>query len=181
MLDVHVLVMDYTPDEYVGQCVRSILLAARRSAFQVQLHLLHGWPGHVGRGRQDGYARGMHPYVTYVDDDDYLLPDAFVSMEGALGLRPTAVFTPELTIQNGQMQRGHDRHHLAVYAREILIDHASFVVCGDYAQMLAAEKSRTVVDLPEPGYVHRLYQSEGRKLRRKHPDEWRKVCGKHPA
>lgn len=177
MLDVHVLVMHYTPTEEVDRCVDSITHAASLCAFPVRLCLLNGVVGHIGRGRATGYALGHQLYVTYVDDDDEVMPLAFAQMEDALKQRVAAVFTPELQQQNGQRSKGPSHHHLIAIRRDKLIDHQPWVVCGDLAQMAALERDLNTVDMPMAGYVHHLYQSRGRALRRDHHDELRKARG----
>jgi hypothetical protein len=181
MLDVHVLTLNSSRKDWLRECLESIQIAMERCPFAVNLHLVQGIEGHIGLGRDKGYALGDHPFVTYVDDDDFVLPDAFRNMRDAIQAKPDVIFTPEYVLQNGFQVHGERRHHLSVYARGFLIDHSAYTVCGDYAQIRYAERANRVIDLPKRTYVHRLYQSGGRKLRREYPDEWRKVCGKHPT
>jgi hypothetical protein len=109
--------------------------------------------------------------VTCVDDDDYLMPDAFAQMRDALRSGAAAICTPELTVQNDQFRPGHKRHHLIAYRRDVLIDHTQWPCCGDVAQ-LAAIPPTDVIDLPGLQYVHRLYgTSKARALRRANPAE----------
>ena len=170
MLDVHVIKHNQNA-EWIEQCIASIREAMARATFHVELHVIDGVTGHIGEGRANGYAMGSQPYVTCVDDDDYLLPHAFEAIALALAHEPDAIFPAEMTLQNGYMLPGHQRHHFAIYRRPILIDHRAWACCGDVAQKVAAEKGR-VIDVAQPCYVHRLYHdSSARSLRRTHADE----------
>lgn len=173
MIDLHVLLFSANY-EWQTACLQSIREAVSFSPFPVKVRVFEGVPGHIGEGRSRAYSVGIQPYVTYVDDDDYLLPDAFANMAEAFTDSPSAVFTSELTLQNGNLSAGLQRHHLAVYRRDQLINHCDYTVCGDMAQLTAVQG--TIRDIEAPGYVHRLYISEGRKLRRQHPEEWRAAC-----
>ena len=176
MIDVHIIVMPDRRRDWAEQCLDSVSDAAALAGFPVYGHVVEGVPGHIGKARAAGYALGDQPYVTFVDDDDYVLPHAFSQMADALRAGVSAVCTPELTLQNGQYRRGADRHHLIAYRRDGVIDHAAWVCCGDVAQMRAIGSD--ALALPEPGYVHRLYMdSKARCLRRHHLDELRRSRG----
>lgn len=176
MLDVHILIQPDIPREWVEQCLESVSDAAACAGYPVYVHVLDGVAGHIGKGRSAGYARGDQPYVTYVDNDDYVLPSAFAALGDAFAQSPDAIFPAESTLQNGHLRAGQQRHHLCVYRRSHLFDHAQWLVCGDLAQMTAM-RGMQCIEVPERVYVHRLYQSDGRALRRKHPDEWRRAHG----
>lgn len=145
-----------------------------RSPYPVHVHVVPWVKGHIGKARANGYAQGSQPFVTYVDDDDYVLPHAFSAMSKAIESGADAIFPDEQTWQNGQIRAGAKRHHLAIYRRSMLIDHAQWKVCGDLQQSVVAGKGHCI-DLPEALYVHRLYLSGGRQLRRNHPEELRSV------
>jgi hypothetical protein len=171
MLDVHVLLHNSNA-EWEAQCRSSIEAAVCRAPFPVSVYYLDGEPGHIGRGRALGYAKGVNAFVTYVDNDDYVRPGAFAQLDAALKNNPDAVFPREVTLQNGQICDGEQRHHLAIYRRDQIIDHTQWVVCGDLAQVNAMN-GKNVIEIDDTLYVHRLYQSAGRSLRRTHHDELR--------
>ena len=77
MLDVHILIMDYTPTAIVERCLSSVRMAASNASFPVHVHALIGEFGDLGSQRQRGYSCGLAPYVTSVDDDDWVDPGAF--------------------------------------------------------------------------------------------------------
>lgn len=176
MIDVHILIHPATPRDWVTQCLDSVHEAADRAGFPVVVHTLPAVIGHIGQGRAQGYALGAQPYVTCVDDDDYVLPQAFAQMRAALESGAKAVFTPELIERHGRVPLlpGHDRHHLIAYRRTDIIDHTQWKCCGDVAQMLCVEG----VQMDSATYVHRVYEtSKARALRRADPAELRRACG----
>ena len=176
MLDCHIIVSPSTPPAWLQQCLDSVHEAADRAGFPVAVHLADYVAGHVGQARAAGYALGDQPYVTYVDDDDYVMPEAFATMATLFEQLPDAVFMAESQLQNGRMRDGPQRHHLCIYRRDQIIDHTQWVVCGDLAQMSAVDGGHCI-DVPARNYVHRLYQSGGRVLRRQHHDELRMARG----
>lgn len=172
-LDIHVLYLDGLNPCWLAQCLGSIRYAMSLSALKVNLFVLPGVPGHLGQARMLGYGKGQAPYVSFIDSDDYILPRAFQCLEEPLRDRPDAIFPSELHWQNGYFLRGNQRHHLPIYARHLIIDQSEYKSCGDVAQIQSVA-NRNVVEIPEPVYVHRLYHSPARLLRRQHPDEYRR-------
>ena len=171
MLDVHILTMPDTPEGWVNQCLSSTFQAVRMAGFPVNVHVIPGVSGHIGKARHVGYALGRYPYVTCIDDDDYVLPYAFQNMAEALADgRWTAIATPENIERNGYMFAGKTRHHLIAYRRESIIDHRSWQCCGDVRQMHSIDESAWC-DLRHIGYVHRVYESKARLMRRANQDE----------
>lgn len=182
MLDVHVLITNPRAD-WVAQCKASIAAAIAAAGFPVAVHYLDGEIGHIGRGRARGYALGEHPYATCVDDDDYVLPNAFAQMREALESGTSAVCTPEWEERTGQPGRlfaGISRHHLIAYRRTDIIDHTQWACCGDVAQINRIGVD--AVDLPARMYVNRMYrESAARKLRYQFRDELRAAHGLRAA
>jgi hypothetical protein len=171
MLDVHVMVLPGRDPDKVRQCMESVGAAIARAPFPIEMHILEGTEGHIGVGRYDGYTRGHQPYMTYVDDDDYVLPHAFLQMADALDNSIyLAVSTPELIERNGYTLEGKQRHHLVAYRRDMLIDHRQWACCGDVAQLISIPEYGWH-DLANPGYVHRVYESPARLMRRANQDE----------
>lgn len=173
MLDVHVLLFKSNPS-WLDQCVTSISQAVSRAPFEVTVHFIEGVIGHIGVGRKDGFSRGNHPYVSFVDDDDWLERDAFSCLEEALLDKPGAIFTREYVHQNGHRFETSRRHHLAVYERSITDGaHLENFPCYDaMALRHHAERSgRPIIDLPSIVYNYRLHgKSAARQLQRKYPD-----------
>lgn len=171
MIDVHVLVMDYTPREWVEQCRDSIDVAIERAGFPVFAHFIPGIPGHIGKARAAGYSLGSQPYATYVDDDDYMLPDGFRVLKAALESGAPAIYGRELQLQNGHLRPHSGRHNLMVTRRDRLIDCAAWKGCPDIVQ-----RKTEGIDVLEPGYVYRVREgSKGRALARACSDEYRRA------
>jgi hypothetical protein len=80
MLDIHVLTMPYQNELWLGQCLSSIEAAIKNSGVDVDVHLVPGVEGHVGQARKNGFSKGHHPWVTWVDADDWLAVDAIGTM-----------------------------------------------------------------------------------------------------
>lgn len=180
MLDVHILVSHDTRPEWLAQCIGSVRIAAALADFPIDVHEVPAVIGHIGVGRTAGYKLGSHPYVTCVDDDDYLLSHAFSQMTDAIKSGFQAIFTPEFTLQNGHMRTGLKRHHLVAYRRrDALINHDLWPSCGDLAQINSI--GADAIDLECPAYVHRLYTSKARVMRRSRPDELEMARAKHLA
>jgi hypothetical protein len=179
MIDVHVLTLPADNPEWLEQCIRSIHDAAATAPFLVRLRVLPGEQGHIGRARAAGYAIGDQPYVTFVDSDDYLVPDAFSLLARALQDKPKAVFTHEYTLQGGVTRLRERKHHLAVYRRDV----ATAFPMADWCSQgdLALANSTSGVLVPAPAYVYRLRESPGRVLARLHTDELTKAAACEPS
>ena len=155
-LDVHVAVLPQTPAEWVARCLSSVEAAASRAPFPVHVHVVDGVPGHVGKARERGYACGSAPFVTYVDDDDEVLPEGFAMLP--LERNPAAVFTAEV-IDNGRGRWvARRRHNLSVYRRDVLagVDFAAWPYAIDAHCRQVAGRHPDVIDLPEPACIWRM-------------------------
>jgi hypothetical protein len=167
-VDIHALVLPQTNQDWVKQMQESVEVAMARSPFPVHFHQLPGKLGHLGQVRAEGYALGNSPYVTFVDDDDFLLPEAFELVAEALEKRPAAVFPAEYTLQNGTQVYFKRRHHLPLYRRELIIDHTQYQEDGDWRQVIWVEQSGLeIIDLDAPAYVYRLRMNSPARLMRR--------------
>jgi hypothetical protein len=168
MLDVHIL--HYRPHpQWWPQCLASVENAVMRAGFAVAVHVVQGEPDHLGRGRAKGYACGSYPYVTHVDNDDYVLPSAFAVLASALARSPDAIFTGEMQCDaKGVLRPGASglRHHLAVFRRDRVMDHSRYALAGDRYQ-IAAVADAVCIDLPDRVYCWRVWDSPCRELRRR--------------
>lgn len=166
MLDVHVLVMSYTPKDWVAQCRASLECAAARAGFPVFLHFLPGIYGHLGQSRKEGYSRGSAQYVTHVDDDDYVLPEAFVSLLPHMKAGVTAITTGEtIEMEDGSIRAIPDRkHHLAVFRRDY-IDTLTLDAFKHFPDQYALSECQPV-HIPETNYVHRIRAGSGSRRAR---------------
>ena len=172
MIDLHILISRDTPERWVDHSLDMAMRAVTRASVPVTFHVLDGEPGHIGRARARGYAQGSAPYVTFVDDDDWLDADAFTGLADVLALNPPAVLCRETLWQNGQSKPGSAGHHLTIVRRDKLIEHERWACCGDVAQNVAAAKDPLSVAVDGFRYHHRLYeQSKARVMRRANPLE----------
>lgn len=174
MLDVHILVSHDTRRDWVAQCLDSVHEAADRAGYPVSICMVPGVPGHIGKARAVGYSLGLHPYVTCIDDDDYVLPEAFACLLPAMEAGSDAIYTRETTLQNGHFRATDRRHHLAVYRRELLdgFDFGRWPAYDAMALRTHVERqAHAVVDLPDAVYIYRLRgDSPARVIQRQHPE-----------
>ena len=168
MLDVHVLKLPGLSIEYEEQRRSSLEVAIASAGFPVKVHEVPGIAGDFGTARSNGYSVGSYPYVSFVDEDDYVTPNAFSCLLGALTASPDAVFTGEILLREGDFTTRNNRHSLAVYRREFvdhgLLKHHNFRADRVMAGLASSGK---VIDVPDHVYVYRCrLDSPARILRR---------------
>lgn len=155
MLDVHILNYDPNP-EFWKQCIDSVNVAVNNANYPIAIHITNG-DINFGKARHEAYRLGIYPYVTFVDNDDYLLPQAFSILEPVLYQNPDAIFTRELQLGiDGKIRSViSGRHHLQIYKRSMLIDHESQ---GDFCDLrqLKSIKGKNCIDLLDQVYVWRI-------------------------
>lgn len=171
MLDVHIMVMSYTPKHVVERCLSSVRTAAKKAPFPVHIHELQGEFGHLGAQRKRGYSQGEAPYVTSVDDDDWIEPNAFAALPLQRG--PFAVTTSERVHTGKHWRVSHKPHHLAVYRREWLqaqpYDRLRFF--PDQFLLAQAQRAGEVVHIARPVYHHVINQVSGSRRQRGEADK----------
>ena len=113
MIDVHVLTHSGTRGDWLEQCLESM------RGEPCTVHIVKGVEGHIGQGRAEGFQLGDHPYVSYVDSDDYVLPGAMKACLTALAHHP-AVCTDEIATVDGKEVAQHTLHHLFVARRDVV-------------------------------------------------------------
>lgn len=175
MLDVHIILSSDTRADWQRQCLTSLTLAINRAGYPVMLHKIEAHEGHIGKGRAEGYARGSYPWVTCVDDDDVVFPDALANLADGFRDGVAAISTLEVEMRNNAFRMGGKRHHLSAFLRTRIIDHSKWSCCGDVAQTraIADEEWHDVVT---PGYLWRVYEgSKARDLRLANQDELRRA------
>ena len=175
MLDVHVLVSNDTRRDWIAQSLASVRDAIERADYPIELYVLNGIPGHIGKGRAKAYALGSAKWKTYVDDDDYVLPNAFVDLKKYLDKDVCAIFTCERVEQNGRLHPFIQReHHLQVYRDDLVrgYDHDLISMSDVWCHELAKRDPRGFLSVEDVTYVHRVYyDSKARVLRRANPNE----------
>jgi hypothetical protein len=121
MLDCHVLSLPARRGLRLQACLESVHRAAKEAPFGIEIHLIHCEPdGHIGNARAIGYHRGTQPYVTCVDDDDWIEPHAFACLYDAMKSNVPAIYTREMTWQNGKPAGFDGRQHLRVFRRDVV-------------------------------------------------------------
>lgn len=168
MLDVHILIHPSTPDEWIARCVDSVREAKERAGFEVDIHKLGVRGPHIGHDRARGYALGSHPYVTSVDDDDWLEPDAFAVLADAMAQHPVAVTTRCMAHQNGRAWVLPWRTNLRVFRRDVAASAplADWPVYDGPAMLAHADTCGEVMEVKRPVYHYRLHSSNHRALMR---------------
>lgn len=180
-LDVHVLLSDTTHKPWQEQCLQSLEVARQAAGFPIAVHLTRGVPGHVGIARYQGYRMGSAPYVTNVDDDDYITIDAFALLKEGLLADRDAIFPQELmtycsikgdSVNESPLEKGRQRHSMKVFKRQHLIDHRPWIWASDAAQMTYLGTLPSIIDIAQPSYIWRVYKtSNSMPLRLKYPLE----------
>lgn len=94
LIDIHVLLLPTTHPAWWKECRESL------EGEPVNLHLVEGVAGHIGKGRAKGFALGTAPYVSCVDPDDLVVAGAFQACLEALESHPEAcgAYTDQLLI-----------------------------------------------------------------------------------
>lgn len=171
MLDVHVLLHPYTSRAWQTQCLNSAHEAADHAGYPVAVHTLPAVIGHIGQARAQGYAMGSHPYMTSVDDDDWLEPDAFAVLADSLRKHVPAVYTHAWTWQNGKRLPSELRQHLRVFRRDVAagFDFAAWPICDSTALIAHADTFGPYVTIAMPVYNYRLHASHARALHKRYP------------
>ena len=165
-LDVHILTLPTANQEWVEQCVASVISAVAVAEFDVRVHVLQGVKGHVGEARANGYRQGTAEYVTHVDCDDYIAPNAFAVLKQHLEAQPDAVFTREMVVRKQSITPAiWQRHHLSCIRREIALAFpmANYQLDGDLRLIRHVEPLK-VIDVDEAVYFWRRHDSDARKL-----------------
>lgn len=155
MIDVHVLTHSATRPEWLAQCLDSL------KDEPCTVHVVPGVEGNIAAGRAAGFALGVHPYVTFVDSDDYVLPGAMAAMCGALELHDAAV-SQEQVLVGGDVSGLISGHHLHALRRNVIAPHL-----GTYAQRfknrhcsVALRSIAAPAPVPVVTYVWRMHDRQ---------------------
>jgi len=117
MIDVHILMHSGTRPGWLAQCLESL------ASEPCTVHVVRGAEGDIAAGRARGFALGVHPYVTFVDSDDYVLPGAMAAMCAALEHHDAAVGREMVLLQNGELHGAIAGHHLHALRRSAIAPH----------------------------------------------------------
>lgn len=169
MLDVHVLTLPTTNKQFVQECLASVTVAANAAGFPVSVHVVDGIDGHLGISRARGYAAGNSPYVTHVDDDDFVQPGAFAALLEPMQAGATTIYTKEWRLMpDGRLLDGYSKHHLAAYRRDLIADldlrFYNFEADAWIGRQMRAAGETVLID--EPLYIWRQHESNCMRLRK---------------
>jgi hypothetical protein len=165
MLDVLITISDTTPRNWVAQCKRTVEAAAKLAPFPVRVIEVPGVPGHIGHAMANGFAQTTAPYVAWVDDDDWLLPNAFACLERHFESGPAAICAREIhQLANGHLVCVDRRHHLTAYHRDAIDTGAFDDPAAPNVHLLDAVEF-DAVDERSWVYVHRIRLSPAMRLR----------------
>lgn len=171
MLDVVITVSDTTPKQYVRECIRSVDRAAKAANFPINIIETPGVPGHIGQAMRAGIVKGSNKFVAFVDDDDFVFPNAFTCLEKHFNAQPTAICAREIQLlANGRLLPTEGRHHLSAWRRDV-IESVPLVNTPARPYKLVYEKAWDgIVDELSWVYVYRRRISTALHVRAEHKD-----------
>lgn len=118
MMDVHVLTHSRTRPQWLRQCLDSL------AGQPCTVHVVPGVEGNIAAGRERGFALGVHPYLSFVDSDDWVPEGAVQAMLQAMEQgAAAAVGCERLWLPPGRPGREIRGHHLYVIRRDVLAPH----------------------------------------------------------
>lgn len=171
MLDVHILTLPNTRRDWQEQCIASANQAAARASYPVHIHVVQGIPGNLGASRKKGYAAGNSPWKCYIDDDDYVLPEAFELLGPHLEKGAAVIFPKERLLQNGRFHSVmYQGHHLWPIRSDLAasFDHEMWKAMPDeMLSRVGRDDPRGALWVDDVVYVHRIYlEQRCRQLRK---------------
>jgi len=166
MLDVITIISETTPKGFVEEARRSVRAASELCTVPLNIVETPGVPGHIGQAMRNGLAQCRGDYVAWVDDDDFVLPNAFSCLERHFAVRPSAICAREIRLlANGMLRPQRMRHHLTAFRRDVL-DAAPLESFAAFPNVqLQKIVSDSAVDELSWVYVYRLRMSAGLALR----------------
>jgi hypothetical protein len=166
MLDVLITVSESTPRRFVTECQRSVRVAAAQAAYSVRVIEVPGVPGHIGRAMRNGLMKSTAPYVAWVDDDDFVAPNAFSCLTPHYAASPSAIYAREIRLlANGSLLPSMHRHHLTAFNREAISSVPLDTLHSAPNLALYEATQRGAVDELSWVYFWRVYRSAGSQLR----------------
>lgn len=162
MLDVHILSIADRKGRQFSRCLDSVERAAKAAPFPVGVHVIDNQSeGHIGLGRQAGYAMGTGKYVTNVDDDDWVEERAFSILAPAMEMNAPAIYTSfhKHAPWGYSVQRG-KKVLLRVFRRDILegFDFSLWPSMDGPAIVAHADRQGPSVMIDDPVYHYVLAQ-----------------------
>lgn len=167
MIDVHILTLPTDNPLWFNQCLASLIDEP------ITLHQREGRINDIANARADAFKLGHHPYVSFVDPDDYVLRGGFAACIQQLKEHPEAdaVYTWEYIcgIAGKYAEHSHPNkwaHHLVVFRRSAIAQHEALLRSWTWParqseiQIIINElkkDSEKVIEIPKPYYVWRRH------------------------
>lgn len=162
LLDI--IVMSNLPHsaKYHEQCVASVHTAIGDAGFPCRLVATKGDLKAIAKARGAAFDQTTAPYVTWVVDFDYLQGDALSALAAHFEDEPPAIFGRELhRLGYGRYRKMPQRHHLAVYRRDVIEAVRPLFDVADVDQVThalraLADRDKKAIDVMHWGYVRRM-------------------------
>lgn len=196
MIDVHIIkTKDWNTQksEWFGKCLDSL------ESQNINLYIVDGEIGHIGKGRVKGFSQGNAEYVTYVDPDDYVEKDSFdVILEG-LQDKPDVLYTAERIVNTDGVYHADNKeilkrknfidlmHHIVVVKRSIVEKYLDYIEtkpyrCEKFLWFKLKEDGYKFKHLDYIAYnwrinpqgAHNMYKLDG-ELKKEYDDLWLRV------
>lgn len=173
MIDVHII-------QHPTQDRRASLdaLLGKLKFEPVRVHLIDGVKGHIGEGRYRGFNSGASPLVSFIDDDDDIVPGIFDEVLECFNEEPRidGVCTREAPQGGVASHRGfgyrwkyyhptHFRHihHVVTYRRTSVAPHLDYIRgCPTSSEhtltALMMLDGAIIRHLPKIGYIWNIHE-----------------------
>lgn len=162
MLDVAINLAPWTPPQWAEQCMASVHAAAQVATFPVRIVTAAAVAGHIGNARKAVLRKCTAEYVAFVDDDDFVLPNAFMCLLPGMVAGHAAVCARHIKRGAGMPDiKVRSRHHLTAFKREYL-KAVNWVELpgGGFRQLI--DNAPSVLDVHEFVYIRRTDRAAGR-------------------
>lgn len=192
--DVHVIVSPQY-EQYHEQCFDSL------KDEPINLYKIPAVDGDIGQGRYQGFHSGSGEYVSFVDDDDYIVPGTYQKLIDLLDANPDAIgaFCKEQTLVDDEIVTPAYRkldddypwwklfmhiHHIVIFRRELVMPYVDYIypdckIGGPVAMVVKIlSDGHKFACLDEYGYVWRQHNNSGRhryEFTEKYKDELNKL------
>jgi len=162
-IDVHMLVLGSEREDWKAKALASI------PADLCRIHIVDGIRGDLGRSRVNGYRRGDHDLVSFVDPDDWIEAGTFERCLDFLSRHPArGVVTQELVYDyfRGEVYRTAHKHGLTVYRRQWIEGFHPKLESGAIKTDVQISVRPEIVQMPFVGRHWRKHVSECFQMRR---------------
>ena len=165
MLDLHVLTHQGTRKDWLDHGLRSL------EGQQFNVHIHFNRHKTIAEGRVEAMRLGTSPYVTYMDDDDWLLESAYERIAPHLESNLPFYATGELEFdqKTQRLKRGRAGHHLLIVRRDVM-EAALDTYVERFADWAEYGSFRKIAGTPKlihhPCYVWRRHDTQASSLQR---------------